>query len=451
MDNNDNSSIMIHQNQIRFWWIVSVVIVGGCESLALLTSKTLRSVVYHRLPGETSGRHLSPLRASSPVYYREQPQRHVVVDNPLITKTSTLEDDDSLSTTLSIPLINYICVNQTILFLVASSIALIASLFGDNPLEISALHWNNIQDFHLLFDWQPSTFRLTEGIFAAIPLIGLGRLIETSDNRDASMMNFDTTNMVISLFGRRKSVIEPTASASFQVMVLSAMIAISSGISEEIIFRGYIPTAISSTTHSLPLALFGQGALFAIGHLSKNAHPGENKMNASIQSLIGLWYGAVYLVTGGDILPCILAHVLYDMHTLCETWTQVNNQMDYTQESSMKCFDEEEIHAAKRLESETGIKLNIETVNFARHFFYAFDNSHVGSLSLSDCQRAVSYAFMNDKITPDPEVVIDLFQQAKDRRHADDRVVVELRDRLDFSEFLHVLFVLRSNSRAYSR
>jgi len=423
-----------------------------------LTSKTLSSVVYHPNPSETSGRNLSVLRSSSPLYYQdgcdqfalEQPQSNARGNDKSITKTQT-SGDESPSTTLSIPLINYICVNQAILLLIVSSITMLASLIGKSPMDMSSLHWNNMhENFYSLFDWHPSLLRLTEGILAAIPLIGLGRLVETSDNRDVSRMFFSTTNMVISLFGRRKSAMEPTASASFQVMMLSAMIAISSGVSEEMIFRGYIPTAISTATHSLPLALFGQAALFAVGHLSKNAHPGENKMNASIQSLIGIWYGLVYLIAGGDILPCIIAHVLYDMDTLCETWTRVNNQMDYTQESSMKGLDNEEIYAAERLESETGIRLNTETVNFARHFFYAFDNDHVGSLSLSDCQRAVSYAFMNDKKSPEPEVVVDLFRQAKDRRSTDGGVV-ELRDRLDFSEFLHVLFVLRSNSRSFHR
>lgn len=434
------------------------MIVGGCQSLALLTSRTLSSVVYHPLPSATSDRTFYYLHSSNPLYYNDGcedfgPKHKVVVKNPKIAKTTQSFEDNASSTltAVSIPLINYICVNQTILFLMASSVALVASFFGDSPLEMSGLHWNNAQDFHSLFDWQPTSFRLTEGIIAAIPLIGLGSLIESSDNRSASKMNFATIDMVISLFGRRKSEMEPTASASLQVMFLSALIAISSGVSEEIIFRGYIPTVMSSVTNSVLLALFGQAALFSIGHLSQNAHPEENKMNLLIQSVIGLWYGAVYLIAGGDILPCVIAHVLYDMHTLCETWTQVNNQIDYTQESSMKCFIEDEAHAAKLLESETGIKLNTETINFARHFFYAFDNDHVGSLSLSDCQRAVSYAFMNDDITPEPVVVCDLFRQARDRRQDDDRVV-DVHDRLSFSEFLHVLFVLRSNSRtSYSR
>jgi len=451
-------TIMPNQNQIRFLWTVSILILGGCESLTLLNSKPLLGSVYHPLTTEISGRDLFTLHSSSPLCYpdareelvSEHRQHTIVENNPSISTASTVEDDDSSSTTLSIPLINSICINQAMLLMLVSSAAIVASFFGTNPGEMSSLHWNDMQEFRSLFDWQPSSFRLIEGVLATIPMVVAGRAIETSDNRDASQVNFATTNMVISLFGRRKSEMEPTASASFQVMALSAMIAVSSGISEEIIFRGYIPTAISSMTHSLPLALLGQAALFAGGHLSKNARPGENMLNGSFQLFTGLWYGAVYLMAGGDILPCVIAHILYDMHTLCETWTQVNNQMDYTQESSLKFIGDEEKSAVERLKLEAGVTLNTETVNFARHFFYAFDNDHVGRLSLSDCQRAVSYAFMNDNITPDPAVVRDLFGQAKEQRYADEHVT-KFQDRLNFSEFLHVLFVLRSNSREFSR
>jgi len=446
---------MPNQNQYLFWWTICIVILGGCESLALSNSMCRMRIHYPPL-FEISDRGPCKLHSSSPLYYQEaceelvpeQPQCTVVCNKPTTAKAPTFVGDTQ-SAALSLPLINDICINQALLLLFTSSAAIIASFFGDNPLEISSLHWNDVQQFHSLFDWQPSSFRFIEGILATIPVIIAGRVIETSDNRDASQVNFATTNMVISLFGRRKSAMEPTASASFQVMVLSALIAIASGVSEEMIFRGYIPTAISTMTHSLPSAFFGQAVLFAAGHLSKSAQPGENKLNWSLQFFNGLWYGSVYLMTGGDILPCVIAHVLYDMHTLCETWTRLNNQMDYTQESSMKCVGEEN-DAVERLKVGTGITLNSETVNFARHFFYAFDNDHVGYLSLSDCQRAVSYTFMNDSIAPDTEVVRDLFEQAKEHRCADDNSI-QFHDRLNFSEFLHLLFVLRSNSQEFSR
>jgi len=384
------------------------------------------------------------------LYYQEAREEPAVVgNNPTIANTATPVGDTE-SATLSIPLINYICVNQALLLLFASSIAIIASFFGDNPFEISSWHWNDAKDFHSLFDWQLSSSRIMSGILASIPIIAMGRTVENSDDRDAARVNFATTNMVIGLFGRRKSAMEPTASAFFQVMILSSLIAVASGVSEEIIFRLYIPTAISTITHSLPSALFGQAVLFAGGHLTQNAEPGENKINCSMQFLNGLWFGSLYLMTGGDILPCVIAHVLYDMHTLCETWTRVNNQMDYTLESSRKFMREEEETAVQRLKIGTGITLKSETVDFARHFFYAFDDDHAGSLSLPDCQRAVSYAFMNDNIAPDKDVVRDLFEQVKEERRMDANSE-DFHDRLDFSEFLHLLFVLRSNSREISR
>ncbi len=445
---------MTKQNQSRFWWTVCLVLLGGFDALSLSTAKSRRRVPYSS-SFQTFNR--GPSHLYSSVYYEEARQDQVrkgpppsVVDNTCRPPKAATLQDSTQSASLSLPIINYICTNQALLLLFASSAAIAVSLFSNNPFEISDLHWNSGQDFHSLFDWQPSLSRVVTGLFATIPVIAAGRIIETSDNRDASRVNFATTNMVISLFGRRKSEMEPTASASLQVMILSAMIAISSGISEEIIFRGYIPTAVYAMTNSLSAALFGQAFLFAAGHLSKDAEPGENMLNWSFQFLSGLWYAGVYQMSGGDILPCIVAHALYDMHTLCQTWNEVNDQIDYTQTSSKNNICKEQKTALESLQRGTGITLTSETVDFARKFFYAFDHDHAGSLSLSDCQRAVSYAFMNDSVAPDTNVVRDLFEQAKEQRHIRGNAVVSS-DRMDFSEFLHLLVALRSNSRQYSQ
>ena len=445
---------MTKRNQSRFWWTVCLVLLGGSEALSISTAKARRRTPYSP---SFQAFDRGPSRLYSSVYYEEACQEDVMKGSPPSAventkrrpKASTLQESTQ-SASLSLPIINYICTNQALLLLFASSAAMALSLFSNNSFEISNLHWNSGQDFHSLFDWQPSLSRVMTGLFATAPVIAAGRIIESSDNRDASRVNFATTNMVISLFGRRKSEMEPTASASFQVMILSALIAISSGISEEIIFRGYIPTALYAITNSLSAAVFGQAFLFAAGHLSKDAEPGENIVNWSVQFLNGLWYAGIYQMSGGDILPCIVAHALYDMHTLCQTWNEVNNQIDYTQTSSKNNMCEEQKTAVERLQRGTGITLTPETVDFARQFFFAFDHDHAGSLSLSDCQRAVSYAFMNDSVAPDAHVVRDLFEQAKEQRYIHGNSVVSS-DRLDFSEFLHLLVALRSNSRQYSR
>jgi len=428
-----------------------MAILQHCESLSLSTSKHLNQNKKCR-PHGTLQRCLCKLHSTAPLQYQDTSDELVVSKKPQFTVVKNCEpksasiERTAQYTNLSIPLINYICVNQTLLLLFASLAAILVSCFSENPFEISSFHWNDVKEFHSLFDWQPSMFRLIQGFLASIPMITVGHAIHISDNPGASRLNFTTTNMVLCLFGRRKSVLNPDASAYIPVLVLSTLIAISSGISEEIIFRGYIPTAISTTTQSIPLSLLGQAVLFASGHLSRNAKPGENKLSWSLQFLNGIWYGVLYLMTGGDILPCIIAHILYDMYTLCETWTRVNDQLDYSNKCSSECTGEEEEKATKQLQLKTGITFATETIHFARNLFYAFDINHAGSLSLHDCQRAVSYAFLNDVIEPETDIVKNLFERVIEQRH-NEGDSLEFYDRLDFVEFFYLLFILRSRSR----
>lgn len=128
---------------------------------------------------------------------------------------------------------------------------------------------------------------------------------------------------------------------------------------------------------------------------------------------------------------------------------RVNNQLDYTQESSMKFFAEEEEAAVERLKVKAGVTLDKKIVDFARHFFNIFDGDHLGRLSISDCQRAVTYAFMNDNIAPDPKIVRDIFLHVMEQRDSTEGVedyclttAKKSQDRLNFPEFLHLLYVL---------
>ena len=152
----------------------------------------------------------------------------------------------------------------------------------------------------------------------------------------------------------------------------------------------------------------------------------------------------MYLWAGGDILPCIVAHMLYDMHVLCETWTVINHQMDYTQEACRNTLRVEEELAIQQIQKEAGPTLNGEMLSFVRRFFFAFDYKHRGSLSLHDVQRAVTYAFLNEKTTPEPETIKNTFDeiiQSRDRSVEED----DKTERLELSEFLNLLFALKSN------
>lgn len=390
-------------------------------------------------------------QASSSIFYRNEAAAAeevlTVTDSQISSPQTTVQQtsSDIEISGVSMPLVRSIWYNQASILLFATSVVAGMSMIlgGNFAFDVSSLHWSSGENFHSLFDWNMTPLRVLQGVLATLPLIALGNVVENSADRDASRVNFATTNMVISLFGRRKSQLDPDATSSMLVMALSLAIALSTGLSEEMIFRGYTPVALASFSHSILFALIGQAALFAFAHISPKSSTGENKVVGGLQFLNGLWYGLVYLWTGGDILPCIVAHMLYDMHVLCETWTVINHQMDYTQEAYQNTLCEEEEMAIQQIQKQAGPSLNRDTLNFARRFFFAFDYEHKGSLSLHDVQRAVSYAFLNDKVTPEPETVENTFNEVIENRVLS--ISSAPANRLVVSEFLRLLFALKSN------
>lgn len=230
-------------------------------------------------------------------------------------------------------------------------------------------------------------------------------------------------------------------------LVLSTALAMVTGVSEEIVFRGIFPSVIFNFAQSVPITLFVQAFLFGSGHLSPQSFSsGENKVVVGLQTTNGLWYGLVYLATGGDILPCIVAHALYDIHAFVETWVRINDQIDYTESSVLQMLHPDDVVEIRKIKREAGPSLSTETLAHARRFFYAFDYEHRGSLSESDVKRAVSFAFLQGKVQPDEDRVADLFKRMLQERDGES-VEKSLQDRLGLSEFLKLLFLLKARAQ----
>eukprot|EP00529_Nitzschia_sp_RCC80_P019101 CAMPEP_0113467986 /NCGR_PEP_ID=MMETSP0014_2-20120614/15104_1 /TAXON_ID=2857 /ORGANISM="Nitzschia sp." /LENGTH=504 /DNA_ID=CAMNT_0000360325 /DNA_START=1052 /DNA_END=2566 /DNA_ORIENTATION=- /assembly_acc=CAM_ASM_000159 len=413
-----------------------------------LSSSTTKTDSAASASASASALHVS----SSPLYYEEGNSSD---DTTTITTTTTnfnrnavvdleqqQEEDHhhQQQHQVSMRLVNSILFNQMFVLFLSLCVTYAGSfLFGYDMVD---LHWNgdggaNQETFKSLFmDWNFTPLRISEGILAAMPMIALSHRVETSEQRDAMEVNFSTVNMVLSLFGRRKSKgqdRDPTGSDPSEVMALSCGVGVATGVSEEIIFRGLLPSFIYSLSHSTPVAMAGQAALFATGHLSPHAKPDENRLVGLLQFANGLWYGIVYVALGGDLLPCIIAHMLYDVHTLCGTYQKSNDQMDYTEQASRSKSPEWEQRAIEQMQQDAKM-LGSDTVEFARRFFFAFDEEKVGSLSRNDVQKAICYAFLQDEVIPDKNRIDELFDQ------------LERNDRMSFPHFLKMLLVLRSAS-----
>jgi hypothetical protein len=365
---------------------------------------------------------------------------------------------------VNLPLVKSMCLSQFRMFSVGFVLASLYLVWNTGAMDLHHIHWNsaglsaNPQNYHSLLDWHATPVRLLDGVLAAVPLIALGTMVEQSEHRPASHFNFSITNTVISLFGRRRkpnlnqvstSSNVPPCSSTFQVTVFSLGLAAVSAISQELIYRGLLPAVLVSCSHSVVTALLGQSLLFGLGQLRRTSSLQENAAFVFINAFNALWYGSVYLATGGDILPVILAHLLYESHILVETWKRINDQMEWTEHSSPKQLSAHEELQLKQIQLEAGGSLAPETLGFCRRFFYAFDHEHKGTLSLPDVQRAVAYAFLHDPIVPSTAKVEALFQEMARRRHQQGMNSLEGvidDDRLYLPEFLRLLFALKSKA-----
>jgi len=349
--------------------------------------------------------------------------------------------------------VSEIMLAQILILLGSAMVTITALVFTGNNPDLNDICWTEVGCSRPSFNIDIWIF--IEGILAAVPAIFSMERIAKSNNREFTLFNFPMTEKVMSLFGRRlknhrnheEEIIDPPASQPANPMIrtllLLLMISTMTGVCEEIVFRVLIPYGILNCSHSLVLTFISQAALFGLGHVSPKDPKSEDKTFIILQTFLGLWYGSVYLLAGGNILPSIIAHSLYESHILLKTWVHINDQIDYTENAVLEQLTMKDKTELRKLKQETSQSLSVETCAFLRRFFYAFDYDRIGSLSKLDVQRAVSYAFMNDTEKPSEERIEEFFTKTLSSRlqmSSDDSS-----PRLRLPEFLRLIIFLRES------
>ena len=346
---------------------------------------------------------------------------------------------------MNLPLLQKLCRSQATLLLGAT---LLAAVMSGGDLYHS-VQWGTASSSSV-----PLVLSVLGGILATFPMIGMSQaMVEQSDSRNAHHVQFSTSHAVMSLFGRRHApktadimMMRPeetaTTTSTAAVMCGSLGLTMATAASEELVFRGFLPTAIctvlSWTTPLHPVAILlvaltGQALLFGLGHWHPTSRAGENQLVVQLQTVHGLWHGLVYLASGGNLLVCIISHMLYDMHVFCETWHRMNNQIDWTTQQQRRLQQNQQDDLAV-LQKE--IQVTDETLSHLESFFLSFDRQHELSLSLEDVQRAVAYAFWHDAVVPDQQQVEEVFEQ-----------LCNGQKRLALAGFVRLLLILRSQTQ----
>lgn len=90
-------------------------------------------------------------------------------------------------------------------------------------------------------------------------------------------------------------------------------VSVSAGVTEEVVFRGYLVTRVAELTGSEPAAVAVSTAAFVAYHAS-----GRRRVRLAQLSVVGAAFGVAFVLTG-SLLAAIIVHVAYDALSLSFT------------------------------------------------------------------------------------------------------------------------------------
>jgi len=311
-----------------------------------------------------------------------------------------------------------------------------------------------------LFDFKVSTESLLMGIGGAMPLLAFSNFIESSDKRTFANLNFSTIVLCMTLFGRRTvppddflppeyksagGALEIPTTKSWQALVESLSLATVTGFCEESVFRRQVPAVLaqlSGANGNILIPFFGQALLFGLGHIQPSQKVSENAIMVGLQSINGLGFGLLLLLSGGQLVVPIIAHATYDFVTFFKTWNDANSQLEYAEKMYSRPLPP---HVEKEVESvvRSNPKMKDPRVfKSLKRLFFIFDYDKNESLNLSEVKKGISYYALEKQSTPPSDTEIErLFQSTVQSRKAIEGVS---RSRLNFADFLRLYSTMTS-------
>lgn len=175
------------------------------------------------------------------------------------------------------------------------------------------------------------------GVAAAIPLIQLGRKVETSESQEWVELNAATNQLALRIFGARQQ--------PLTALVVCGALGALVGTVEETLFRGQVLPAMAQyfadhghgTYEALLMSVLASSVAFGAAHISifsglDSVMSKSTAATLAMQSGAGLWLALVALMPGAGLGAAIVAHGVYDAYTLFSTHMIVTGQYSHAAE-----------------------------------------------------------------------------------------------------------------------
>lgn len=158
-----------------------------------------------------------------------------------------------------------------------------------------------------------STSAIVMGCLGSLPIFLASVLLEKSGVEFFRKIDQDTKLYVVQVFGAKRNLLS--------VFFWSLVLAFNAGFFEEILFRGVIQQWLLNNIGALP-ALGLSSVLFGLAH---SPVPGASSFT---EACYGANFGLLYMMSGGNLLVPIIAHVVYDLLTFLEVHQRATAQLE---------------------------------------------------------------------------------------------------------------------------
>ncbi|CAM9705136.1 unnamed protein product [Ectocarpus sp. 13 AM-2016] len=178
-----------------------------------------------------------------------------------------------------------------------------------------------------VFSWAA----IKAGCLGALPIFLVSVLLEKSGVDFFRKIDQDTKLYVVQVFGAKRN--WPVVS------LWSFVLAANAGFFEEVLFRGVIQEGLSTVIGDIP-ALVISSVLFGLAH---SPVPGASSFT---EACYGANFGLLYMMSGGNLLVPIIAHVLYDLLTFLEVHQRATAQLETTLRGDLPQKEQEKRNVA---------------------------------------------------------------------------------------------------------
>lgn len=206
------------------------------------------------------------------------------------------------------------------------------------------------------------------GCLGALPIFLVSVLLEKSGVDFFRKIDQDTKLYVVQVFGAKRN----WPAVSFWSFVLAA----NAGFFEEVLFRGVIQQWLSTVVGGIP-ALGIASVLFGLGH---SPVPGASSFT---EACYGANFGLLYMMSGGNILVPIVAHMVYDLLTFLEVHQRATAQLKTTLEGNLPQKQQEQKNVATVVKK---FNLSQKFVDMSYGIFQQLDLDKNGAIDQKELQ-----------------------------------------------------------------